>query len=105
MEVNTDQKMLCQPTTISDGRYRCLFVVIYDDDDVDLSTPIFAYSHSTSKSAESYIYGDFIDRKLYNEYQTNELRKVIPTFETASLNGRKDGVDYLYVNELQESEG
>ena len=103
MEVNTDQKMLCQPTTISDGRYRCLFVVIYDDDDVDLSTPIFAYSHSTSKSAESYIYGDFIDRKLYNEYQTNELRKVIPTFETASLNGRKDGVDYLYVNELQEN--
>ena len=103
MEVNTDQKILCQPTAISDGRYRCLFVVIYDDDDVDLLTPIFAYGHSTSKSAESYIYGDFIDRSLYNEYQENELRKVIPTFETASLNGRKDGVDYLFADKLEEN--
>ena len=103
MEVNTDQKMLCQPTTISNGKYRCLFVVTYDDEDADLSTPIFAYAHSTSKSAESFIYGDFIDRSLYNEYKENELRKVIPTFETAELNGRKDGVDYLYVNELPEN--
>ena len=103
MEVNTDQKILCQPTAISDGRYRCLFVVIYDDDDVDLLTPIFAYGHSTSKSAESYIYGDFIDRSLYNEYQENELRKVIPTFETASLNGRKDGVEYLFADKLEEN--
>ena len=103
MEVNTDQKILCQPTAISDGRYRCLFVVIYDDDDVDLLTPIFAYGHSTSKSAESYIYGDFIDRSLYNEYQENELRKVIPTFETASLNSRKDGVEYLFADKLEEN--
>jgi len=103
MEVNTDQKILCQPTAISDGRYRCLFVVIYDDDDVDLLTPIFAYGHSTSKSAESYIYGDFIERSLYNEYQENELRKVIPTFETASLNGRKDGVEYLFADKLEEN--
>jgi hypothetical protein len=77
-------------------------MIIYDDEDVDLSTPIFAYSESTSKGASNFIYADFVDRKIYDEYQESELTKSIPTHETASLNGRADGVDYIYVSQLKE---
>ena len=99
---NTDQKILCKPTQISDGEFRCLFMVIYDDDDVDLSTPVLAYGASTSNGATSYMYGNFIDRNLFDEYQTGELRKIIPTFETATINSRKEGIDYIYVSDLEE---
>ena len=102
VEVNTDQKILCKPKLIAGGDYRCLFMVIYDDEDVDLSTPILAYGASTSHGALSYMYADFIDRNLYDEFKENDLRKVIPTFETAELNSRKDGVDYIYVEKLKE---
>ena len=101
-EVNTDQKILCKPNARSDGYYRCLFMIIYDDEDVDLSTPILAYSESTSKGATCFMYADFVDRKIYDEYQESELTKVIPTHETASLNARADGVDYIYVSKLEE---
>ena len=102
VEANTDQKILCKPIPIADGEYRCLFVFIYDDEDVDLSTPILAYGSSTSHGALSYMYANFIDRALYDEYQANELKKQIPTYETATLNSRKDGVDYIYVEKLLE---
>ena len=101
-EVNTDQKILCRPTPRSDSYYRCLFMIIYDDEDVDLSTPIFAYTESTSKGASNFIYADFVDRKIYDQFLESELTKAIPTHETASLNGRTDGVDYIYVSKLEE---
>ena len=99
---NTDQKILCKPTQLSDDEFRCLFMVIYDDEDVDLSTPVLAYGASTNYGASNYMYANFIDRNLFDEYQTNELRKVIPTLETATINSRKEGVEYIYVNELEE---
>jgi hypothetical protein len=77
-------------------------MVIYDDDDVDLSTPIYAYGSSTNHGALNYMYGDFIDRALFDEFRTAELRNVIPTYETATLNSRKDGIDYIYVSKLEE---
>ena len=99
---NTDQKILCKPTQLSDDEFRCLFMVIYDDEDVDLSTPIIAYGASTSNGATNYMYGDFIDRNLFDEYKTSDLRKVIPTFETSTINSRKEGVDYIYMTNLEE---
>ena len=102
IEINTDQKILCRPKTLSDGIYRCLFMIIYDDDDVDLSTPIYAYGASTNHGALNYMYGDFIERSLFDEFKTSELRNVIPTYETATLNSRKDGIDYIYVSKLEE---
>jgi len=102
IEINTDQKILCRPRILSDSIYRCLFMVIYDDDDVDLSTPIYAFGASTSHGALNYMYGNFIDRALFDEFRISELRNVIPTYETATLNSRKDGIDYIYVSKLEE---
>ena len=101
-EIKTDQKILCKPNFIGDNQYRCLFMVTYDDNDVELLTPIFAYAESSDKGALTYMYGDFIERYLFDEYYTDQLRTKIPTSQTAKFNTRKEGVDYIYLSYLKE---
>ena len=98
--VNTDQKILCNPKEISVNEYRCLFVVTYDDEDVNLFTPLLAYGVSINHRALSYMYGNYIDRDIYDQYNVNELTSRIPTSQTSDLNARADGVDYLYTSRL-----
>ena len=81
-EVNTDQKILCNPTRIEEDQYRCLFVVTYDNEDVNMLTPILAYGGSLNNGALTYMYANFIDRKIYDEYSRNDLISNIPTFQT-----------------------
>ena len=101
-EVNTDQKILCNPIFISENEYRCLFVVTYDNDDVDLLTPLLAYGSSINHGAISYMYGNFINRDIYDEYKRTQLYNQIPTYQTAELNSRKDGVNYIYLSTLRK---
>ena len=101
--VNTDQKIMCNPKEISATEYRCLFVVTYDDDDVNNYTPLLAYGVSINHRALSFMYGNYIDRNIYDQYDVNELTKKIPTSQTSDLNARADGVDYLYTNRLIKS--
>ena len=98
--INTDQKIMCNPKEITVGEYRCLFVVTYDDDDVNLFTPLLAYAESINHRALSYIYGNYIDRDIYDQYDINTLTSRIPTSQTSDLNSRADGVDYLYTDLL-----
>ena len=57
--INTDQKIQCTPTAISSNEFRCLFVVLYDDEDVTLFTPLLAYGASTNNGALTYIYANY----------------------------------------------
>lgn len=98
--VNTDQKILCNPKEISSNEYRCLFMVKYDDIDVNMNTPLLAYSGSINHGALNYIYGKFIDRNIFDDYSKSELYSNIPTYETAELNSKKDGVEYIYISKL-----
>ena len=50
MEVKTDQKIMCIPKLFDNNEYRCLFVVTYDDGDVNLRTPLLAYAKSINNS-------------------------------------------------------
>jgi len=34
IEVNTEQKVLCKPNLVENNRYQCLFMVVYDRQDV-----------------------------------------------------------------------
>ena len=99
-EVNTDQKILCNPTRIEEDQYRCLFVVTYDNEDVNMLTPILAYGGSLNNGALTYMYANFIDRKIYDEYSRNDLISNIPTFQTATINTKLEGVDYIYKSDL-----
>ena len=101
-EINTDQKILCNPTRLSDNEYRCLFVVIYDDEDVNLFTPLLVYGGSLNHGALNYIYANYINRNIYDEFIRQELITSIPTYQTALLNSRKDGTDYIYQRYLEK---
>ena len=99
-EVNTDQKILCNPTKIDDYIYRCLFVVTYDNEDVNMFTPLLAYGSSLNNGALSYIFANFIDRNIYDEYIRKDLINNIPTYQNAILNSKEEGVDYIFQSNL-----
>ena len=95
--VNTDQKILCNPKQFSSNEYRCLFVVTYDDKDVNMLTPLLAYGASINKRALSYMYANYIDRNIYDEYIENDLKGQIPEYKKSSIDSRADGVEYIYL--------
>ena len=100
--VNTDQKIMCNPKEVSKGQYRCLFVVTYDDDDVNMFTPLLAYGESLNHGALTYMYANYIDRKIYDQYIINDLNSRVPTLQTAELNSKIDGVNYIYTRTLKK---
>ena len=102
IEVNTDQKILCKPTLISSSEYRCLFMVTYDNYDAETNTPLIAYASSLHHGALTYMYASFIERETYNDYKVTDLTSKIPTFQTAVLNSRADGVNYIYTKTLEK---
>ncbi len=96
IEANTDQKTLCTPTFITDNQYRCLFMVTYDDVDVDLEMPILIYGSSMNYSAITNTYASFVERDLYDTFDIENLRKSIPTAETAKYGTSKDNTEFIY---------
>ena len=102
IEVKTDQKISCIPKEFESGQYRCLFVVTYDDEDVNMFTPLFAYGMSVNNGAITYIYGNYIERMFFDEYLIKELKNRIPTYQTCELNSREEGVDYIYTSGLKK---
>ena len=96
IEVNTDQKILCSPKLFNDNQYRCLFMVIYDDEDVKLEMPLIVHAASVNQSAITHTHASFIERKYYDEYDLDNLKRSIPTFETAEYSTQRDDVDYIY---------
>ena len=97
VEVNTDQKILCKPTRISESKWRCLFMVTYDDQDVDQNYNLLVYARSTDRGDTSEMYGNFIYANAYNAFISSILRNSTPTYEQAELNSVRDGTSYFYV--------
>ncbi len=96
IEANTDQKTICTPTFITENQYRCLFMITYDDEDVDLEMPVLIYGQSMNYSAISNTYVSFVERELYDTFDMDNLRKSIPTSETAKYNTAKDNTEFIY---------
>ena len=105
IEVNTDQKIMCTPTVLSSSsnEYRCLFVVTYDDEDVNMFTPLLAYAGSTNNGALTYIFANYIERDIYDQFIKRELSANIPTYQTCEeFNTKKDGSEYIYTTYLKK---
>ena len=96
IEVNTDQKVLCKPITISNNQYSCLFMITYDDQDVDLNMPLIIHAASVNQSALTYTYGSYIERKYYDEYDVEKLKGSTPTSQTAKYSTQRSGLEYIY---------
>ena len=96
IEVDTDQKVLCYPTYLNDNLFRCLFMITYDEEDVNLNMPLLVYASSVNQSATTYFHANFIDKAYYDEFDTTNLRKETPTLETAEFSTQRDNIDYIY---------
>ena len=96
IEVNTDQKILCKPQYLTDDQYRCLFMVTYDDEDVNLFMPLLIHASSVNQSAITHFYGSFVERQLFDELNLDALKSQIPTSQSAQYNTMTSGVDYIY---------
>ena len=96
VEVNTDQKILCKPTRASETKWRCLFMITYDDQDVDQHYNLLVYSRSTERGDTNEMYGNFIYANIYDDFIVDSLRGSIPT-DTAPLNSVRDGTSYFYI--------
>ena len=92
-KVDSDQKTLCRPEKIKENEFRCLFMVIYAEFDFIYDTMI--YAKSQSNSASTYMYGDFIDNKIYDNFNANELEKKTPS-ENSKYNTKKDNTDFIF---------
>lgn len=97
VEVNTDQKILCKPTRISETKWRCLFMVTYDDQDVIQGYDLLVYARSTDRGDTSEMYGNFIYANAYNAFIADILRNSTPTYDQAELNSVRDSTSYFYI--------
>ena len=96
-EVNTEQKIMCRPNFVMENQYRCLFMVTYDDEDERLEMPLIIHASSVNQSAEVSTYASFIERKYYDKFDKDELKKSTPTYDTAQYNTRSLDSEYIFV--------
>ena len=95
IKVNTDHKILCTPKKY-DNNYRCLFMVLFGQD--EYLNNLIVYAKSQSKKANINIYADYIDSEIYNKYDINNLSKLIPNEKARFINN-----DYLFLTNLEEN--
>ena len=93
-KVTSDQKTLCQPDKVNDNKYRCLFMVIYNE--LDFINDLMIYSRSQSPSAITYMYGKFIDDEIYDSQNIDLLEQNMPD-ENAEHNTEKDKTDFIFL--------
>ena len=99
IEINSDQKIICHPKSHQEGYSfisRCLFVISYVEDSSFFS-PIYLYATSVDPGASVTMLGSFINRTIYDTYDVDQIKKVIPTKQSAQYNTAKEGVSYIYI--------
>ena len=98
IEVNTDQKILCKPRDLggSDRAHACLFMVTYDDQDANQGMDLLVHAISTNKGVSSVMYANFINAGIYNRFDSDELRQIIPK-ESSEFNSITLDTNYFYI--------
>ena len=97
IEVNTDQKILCHPRFLNDNQYRCLFMVTYDDEDVNQELPLIVHATSLNQSAVTNTYASLIEREYYDKYDIANLKLKTPTSQSAQYSTLNSENDYIYI--------
>ena len=98
IEINTDQKYICNTEFLNDYVYRCLFMVTYDDEDVALKLPLLVHANSLNQTAVTYIFASFIEREYYDEYNYEYLKANTPTEQTAQMSTMVSNIAYIYTD-------
>ena len=100
-KVSSDQKTLCKP--VKDGNeYRCLYMIKYNS--INKTRNLMIYPRSQSKSAITYMYGEFLSKEIYDAFNIDELEKKIPK-ENAQYSTKRDNNDYISLNINNKNKG
>ena len=94
-KVNSDQKTLCKPDYIGSNEYRCLFMITYGE--LDFIYDLMIYSKSQSPSATTYMYGDFIQKDIYDRFDIGNLQTIIPKDGTSAFNTKNEKIDFIFL--------
>ena len=97
IEVNTDQKILCKPYIIGENRYQCLFMIIYDRQDLEFGQDLLVYARSNNRGDSTEMYGSFIDNNIYDDFMIDNLKASIPNYEKSDYNSVKQDTSYFHV--------
>ena len=92
-KINSDQKTICTPEKLEDNKYRCLFMVIYQE--YEYLNDLLAYAKSQSPSSILDMFGDFVDNEFFNVYDVKKLQGLIPG-ENAEYSTKKEKTKYIY---------
>ena len=98
IEVNTDQKILCKPKKLNDTFFNCLFMIVYEDEDVKLGKHLLIHTTSVNQTALTYTYGRYIQREYYDDYDIDNLKQLMPNLNTSEFNTQTDYNNYIYTS-------
>lgn len=93
--VSSDQKTLCSPDDIGGQKYRCLFIIIYQD--TELFNDLIVYAKSQDSSAVINMYADYIQSEIYDSYDVDKLKISIPTAQNAKYSTEKEKTNFLFL--------
>ena len=95
-KVTSDQKVICTPNLIEvKGEYRCLFVVIYKEQEIFKNLMIYPKSQEPAARLNSF--AKFISGEIYDRYDVDNLRTLIPNQENADYSTIKSKTDFLFI--------
>ena len=97
-EVNSDHKILCTTEKINDNNYRCLFMIINNNNE-DKNKTLIIYSNSKSNFIKLNINADYINKDEYDNWEVNALSKNIPNINSNFTNYNKE-MDFIIIPNL-----
>ena len=105
IELNSDQKVICKPKSFRDGystSYRCLFIISVNGDE-NARNPIFLHAYSSIPAANVYLLANYIEKDVYNKYDIDEIKRLIPTKQNAEYNTYSEDINYIYLHNFNVS--
>ena len=102
LEINSPHKMLCKTETIN-GKNRCLFVFATNDTELNgKNLIIYSTPYIYQKTEKDfYFYADYINKSVYDQWDTEYLINNIPNNE--SLYNNSNNINLLNIQDLNTS--
>jgi hypothetical protein len=94
--VNSDQKVLCNPTKLNDNNYRCLYVIDYDF--IHQFQGVFIYANPQDKTVNLNLYASIIKAVDYEMGSLETIKNLIPD-ENSRYSTKEEKEDFLYISE------
>lgn len=92
-EVNSEHNLLCKTEKIGDSNnYTCLFMIVNNNESL---SNLIVYSNSQSVNDKLNIYADEINKKEYDDWDTNFLMKNIPN---KNSNFTNNNTEFSFIN-------